>query len=502
VGLSSAMKLPELRRAAASTSRLVGWVGQRCYRPGAETRRLASLQFGVRLASSSSLRNLVATPASPSRVATPRRGLFGLGTRGAGVGGLGLAACQQVRGLNRACGLVGYPNVGKSTLFNAFVGASIAAAENFPFCTIEPNTVKIGIPDARLEKLAATCGAAKVLPGMVEIRDIAGLIKGASAGAGMGNAFLGQIRGVQVVLHVVRCFSDASIVHVDDPINIDPVNEYESILEELIIADLELASRRLPPLRKRATNNREAEQMLPVYESVLATLEGGRPARSALSRIGGVTLGDEFLSQLITAKPVVVLANVSPEDAATGNAFSERLAAHIASSEEAAEAEAANLRAAVAGSKPSDNPPAGTLAARRCVVVSAPLEAEVSQLDDDEFRLEYLESYGMKDGLRALPRVLAESQSLLGLVSYLTVGEQEARAWFVPKGSRAAEAAGAIHSDFTKNFEQADIWSYEDIIRLGGKGACRKAGLVKQKGKDYEVQDGDVMEFRIKGGRS
>lgn len=242
--------------------------------------------------------------------------------------------------------------------------------------------------------------------------------------------------------------------------------------------------------------------MLPVYESVLATLEGGRPARSALSRIGGVTLGDEFLSQLITAKPVVVLANVSPEDAATGNAFSERLAAHIASSEEAAEAEAANLRAAVAGSKPSDNPPAGTLAARRCVVVSAPLEAEVSQLDDEEFRLEYLESYGMKDGLRALPRVLAESQSLLGLVSYLTVGEQEARAWFVPKGSRAAEAAGAIHSDFTKNFEQADIWSYEDIIRLGGKGACRKAGLVKQKGKDYEVQDGDVMEFRIKGGRS
>merc|ERR1719401_1120735 len=221
--------------------------------------------------------------------------------------------------INKACGLDGYPNVGKSTLFNAFVGSSVAAAENFPFCTIEPNVVKVGVPDPRMEALATTCGAAKVVPGEVEIRDIAGLIKGASSGAGMGNAFLGQIRGVQVVLHVVRCFSDPSIVHVEDPVNIDPVKEYESIAEELTIADLELASKRLPMLRKKATTSREAEKMLPTYEAVLKALEGVRPARSALVGVDTAASRDDFLAQLITAKPSVVLANVGPDDAAKGN---------------------------------------------------------------------------------------------------------------------------------------------------------------------------------------
>lgn len=423
-----------------------------------------------------------------------------------GPGGWCLASLHQVRGLNKSCGLVGYPNVGKSTLFNAFVGASVAAAENFPFCTIEPNTVKIGVPDLRLDLLAKVCKAQKVIPGTVEIRDIAGLIKGASTGAGMGNSFLGQIRGCQVVLHVVRCFADERIVHVDDPVNIDPVKEYENILEELIIADLEMASRRLPVLRKKALVTRESEKLLPVYEAVLAALEAGRPARSALAVSGTSTMSDEFLTQLITAKPVVVLANVGPEDAAKGNAFSERLVGHIVASEAAAAEEARAVAGAAAGGKGKAPASAGDLAPgqlcaeRRCVVVSAPLEAEVSQLDDEEFRKEYLQSYGVQE--RALPRVLKESQSLLSLVSYLTVGEVEARAWFVPKGSRAAEAAGAIHSDFTKNFEQADVWSYEDIVKHGGKAQCRKVGLMKQRGRDYEVQDGDVMEFRIKGGRS
>jgi GTP-binding protein YchF len=320
-----------------------------------------------------------------------------------------------------------------------------------------------------------------VVPGTVEIRDIAGLIKGASSGAGMGNEFLSQIRGVQVILHVVRCFSDPDIVHVVDPVNIDPVAEYESVLEELIIADLELASRRLPALRKRATSSDAMRKALPLYEAVLVALEQGRPARAALSGDTDDLGIDEFLAQLITAKPVVVLANVGADDAAAGNAYAARLAAHIEGSEASAGA---------------------TVGQRRCVVVSAPLEAEVVQIDDVEFQKEYLESYGLQDGQRALPRVLAECKELLRLVSYLTVGDIEARAWFVTRGSRANEAAGAIHGDFVKNFEQAEIWNCEDILRLGGKGAARKAGLVKSKGKDYEVQDGDVIEFRVRNARS
>lgn len=385
--------------------------------------------------------------------------------------------------LNKACGLVGYPNVGKSTLFNAFVGSTVAAAENYPFCTVEPNTIKVPVPDPRLETLSKVCASGKVVQGTVEIRDIAGLIKGAASGAGMGNEFLSQIRGVQVVLHVVRCFSDAAVVHVEDPVNIDPIAEYESILEELVIADLELASRRLPALRKKAINNAEMTKMLPIYEAALAALEDGKPAREAFAGADdvGAEPSDDFLRQLITAKPTVVLCNVKPEDAATGNEYTERLIAHVSAGE---------------SSK-------GTVVGRRsCKVVSATLEAEIAEIDDDEFRVELLESYGLQGGERALPRVLNECQDLLNLVSYLTVGDIEARAWFVPKGSKAHQAAGAIHTDFVKNFEQAEVWAYDDVVALGGKSAVRKAGKVKQKGKDYEVRDGDVMEFRIKGGRS
>jgi GTP-binding protein YchF len=370
--------------------------------------------------------------------------------------------------------------VGKSTLFNAFVGSTVAAAENFPFCTIEPNVVKVGVPDERLDSLAEVCGSQKVVPGSLEIRDIAGLIKGASSGAGMGNEFLSQIRGVQIVLHVVRCFSNPDINHVDDPVNIDPVKEYESVLSELIIADLELASRRLPALTKKATTNDAVKKALPTYEAVFAALEDCKPASVALSGDGNsadlLGASDELLSQLITAKPTVVLANVAAEDAANGNAYTERLAAHISSSANRGD--------------------------HGFIVVSAPLEAEVAQIDDNEFKQEYLESFGLHDGERALPRVLAECKQLLRLVSYLTVGEVEAKAWFVSRGCRANEAAGVIHSDFVRNFEQAEIWNVSDILKLKGKSAARRAGLVRQKGKEYEVQDGDVIEFRVRNSRS
>ncbi|CAE7024601.1 ychF [Symbiodinium sp. CCMP2456] len=392
----------------------------------------------------------------------------------------------QTRGLNRACGLVGYPNVGKSSLFNAFAGAAVAAAENFPFCTIEPNIVKVGVPDSRLDSLAELFSSQRTVPGQVEIRDIAGLIKGASTGAGMGNAFLSQIRGVQVVFHVVRCFSDQKVVHVEDPINIDPVKEYESILEELVIADLEYASKRLPALRKKATTapstGSDPAKMLAIYEEILKCLEDGKPARYALARQDEDCLSpsDDFLAQLITAKPVVVLANVAAEDAASGNEFTARLAEHVQTDAQAL----------------------GGLASR-FIIVSAQLEAEVAALDDKDFQAEYLESFGLDtNSPRALSRVLAESQSLLKLISFLTVGEMEARAWFVPLGSRAHEAAGAIHSDFTKNFEQAEIWSYDDLVKHGSKEKCRKAGVARLQGKDYKVQDGDVIEFRIKKARS
>jgi len=381
---------------------------------------------------------------------------------------------------------VGYPNVGKSSLFNAFAGAAVAAAENFPFCTIEPNIVMVGVPDPRLDRLAELFSSQRTVPGQVEIRDIAGLIKGASTGAGMGNAFLSQIRGVQVVFHVVRCFSDQKVVHVEDPINIDPVKEYESILEELVIADLEYASKRLPALRKKATTapstGSDPAKMLAVYEEILKCLEDGKPARYALARQDEDCLSssDDFLAQLITAKPVVVLANVAAEDAANGNEFTARLAEHVQTDAQAL----------------------GGLASR-FIIVSAQLEAEVAALDDKDFQAEYLESFGLDtNSPRALSRVLAESQSLLKLISFLTVGEMEARAWFVPLGSRAHEAAGAIHSDFTKNFEQAEIWSYDDLIKHGSKEKCRKAGVARLQGKDYKVQDGDVLEFRIKKARS
>eukprot|EP00439_Symbiodinium_sp_Y106_P022112 s3016_g2.t1 len=328
----------------------------------------------------------------------------------------------QTRGLNRACGLVGYPNVGKSSLFNAFAGAAVAAAENFPFCTIEPNIVKVGVPDPRLDRLAELFSSQRTVPGQVEIRDIAGLIKGASTGAGMGNAFLSQIRGVQVVFHVVRCFSDQKVVHVEDPINIDPVKEYESILEELVIADLEYASKRLPALRKKATTapstGSDPAKMLAVYEEILKCLEDGKPARYALARQDEDCF-DDFLAQLITAKPVVVLANVAAKDAANGNEFTARLAEHVQTDAQAL----------------------GGLASR-FIIVSAQLEAEVAALDDKDFQAEYLESFGLDtNSPRALSRVLAESQSLLKLISFLTVGEMEARAWFVPLGSRAHEAS-------------------------------------------------------------
>ncbi|KAF4711985.1 hypothetical protein FOZ63_003472, partial [Perkinsus olseni] len=298
----------------------------------------------------------------------------------------------QVRHFNKSCGLVGYPNVGKSTTFNAIVGAQLAEAANFPFCTIEPNISKASVPDPLLDDLAKVEGSAKKIPGQLEVRDIAGLVKGASEGQGMGNSFLANIRHVHCIIQVVRCFSDSRIAHVDDPVNIDPVSEFEAISDELLIADLEMATRKMPGLRKRACAEPEAKKMLPLYEAWLKGLEEGVPVRSLLDvdklmeTFGSrVMATDPLLCVLITAKPILVMANVRPEDVESGNDYTEALQRHV-----------------------TEKCTRGV----ELVVASSILEEETSSLGDADFLAEYLDSYGLTEP--RLPRMMDSVKTLLG----------------------------------------------------------------------------------------
>jgi len=359
------------------------------------------------------------------------------------------------------CGIVGLPNVGKSTLFNALTATEAAQAANYPFCTIEPNVGRVAVPDPRLDKLAAIAESAKVINTQLEFVDIAGLVKGASKGEGLGNQFLANIREVDAIAHVLRCFEDTDVTHVSG--TVDPVRDAEIVETELMLADLESLEKRLPNLEKRAKGgDKEAAIEAPVVARALDMLRAGKPARDAV-------IADEqrlvfARLQLITAKPMMYVLNVEEAAAATGNK-------HSARAEEYARSR-------------------GILS----VVISAAIEAEVAQLSLQD-QVEYLSHLGLKE--TGLTRVVRAGYQLLDLVTFFTVGPKEARAWTVRRDSRAPEAAGVIHTDFEKGFIRAETIAYDDYVSLNGEAGARDAGKLRLEGKDYTVKDGDVFHFRF-----
>jgi GTP-binding protein YchF len=359
------------------------------------------------------------------------------------------------------CGIVGLPNVGKSTLFNALTQTAAAQAANYPFCTIEPNVGDVAVPDPRIEKLAAIAKSAEIIPTRITFVDIAGLVRGASKGEGLGNQFLANIREVDAIAHVLRCFEDDDITHVEG--RIDPVGDAETVETELMLADLESLERRIVPIEKKAKGGeKEAKEQFALMSKAIALLREGKAARQAEltpeEREPYRQLG------LMTQKPVLYVCNVDEDSAAEGNEFSKRV-------EEKAKNEGA-----------------------RSVVISARIEEEVAQLAAAE-REEFLQSIGLEEP--GLNRMIRAGYDLLGLITFFTVGPKEARAWTVTKGSRAPQAAGVIHTDFEHGFIRAETIAYDDYIAGNGEAGARDAGKFRLEGKDYVVADGDVMHFRF-----
>ncbi|AXB76756.1 redox-regulated ATPase YchF [Novosphingobium sp. P6W] len=360
------------------------------------------------------------------------------------------------------CGIVGLPNVGKSTLFNALTETQAAQAANYPFCTIEPNVGQVGVPDPRLDKLAAIAGSAKIIPTQLSFVDIAGLVRGASKGEGLGNQFLGNIREVDAIIHVLRCFENDDIQHVDN--KIDPIADAETVETELLLSDLESLEKRVPAAQKKATQgDKEAKIAASVLGQALDLLREGKPARLTKPR-------DEdeervFLqAQLITAKPVLYVCNVEEEAASEGNAFSARVF-------EKAAAEGASA-----------------------VIVSAAIESELTGMEMDD-RLVFLEEMGLQEA--GLARIIRAGYELLELLTFFTVGPKEARAWTVHKGAKAPEAAGTIHSDMQRGFIRAETIAFDDFVSLNGEAAAKEAGKLRQEGKEYVIHDGDVLHFKF-----
>ncbi len=361
------------------------------------------------------------------------------------------------------CGIVGLPNVGKSTLFNALTKTAAAQAANYPFCTIEPNTGEVAVPDPRLRKIASVTGSKEVIPTRISFVDIAGLVRGASKGEGLGNQFLANIREVDAIAHVLRCFEDDDITHVEG--RIDPVADAETVETELMLADLESLERRTAQTQKRATGkDKEAMTVLPMMEKALELLQNGKPVRLLLDGIAAEDLKILRGLNLLTSKPVLYVCNVAEGDAAEGNEHSRAVAAM-------AEAQGA-----------------------MSVVISAAIEAEVAQLPDAEAG-EYLEAMGLEEP--GLDRLIRAGYELLDLITFFTSGPKETRAWTVKKGARAPQAAGVIHTDFERGFIRAQTIGYDDFVTLGGEVAAREAGKSRDEGKEYVVTDGDVMLFKF-----
>lgn len=361
------------------------------------------------------------------------------------------------------CGIVGLPNVGKSTLFNALTATAAAQAENFPFCTIEPNVGRVAVPDERLDGIAKIAGSANILPAQLEFVDIAGLVKGASQGEGLGNQFLSNIRQTDAIIHVVRCFEDDDVHHVEG--SVEPLRDIETIDTELMLADLESVGKQVENLKKKARGgDKEIVAQSEYLERVKAALDDGNPARS-------VELKDEDeqrwakIAQLITAKPVLYVCNVSEEEAAEGNEFTNKVQ---------------NL-AAEQGAQ--------------MVVICASIESEIAQLDTREEKQEFLEALGLTEP--GLNRIIRSGYELLSLQTYFTAGPKETRAWTLPIGAKAPQAAGVIHSDFEKGFIRAETIAYDDFIACEGEQGAKDKGKMRQEGKEYIVQDGDVILFRF-----
>lgn len=359
-----------------------------------------------------------------------------------------------------SCGIVGLPNVGKSTLFNALTSTIAAEAANYPFCTIEPNKGIVAVPDKRLDILSNMAHSLKKIPTQLEIVDIAGLVKGASKGEGLGNQFLANIRETDAIIHVLRCFEDGNITHVEG--GVDPVRDLDIIMTELMLADMESIEKRIPNLEKKLkSGKKELQEEYNLLKEANELLEKGKPASELLLR--GIAQEELRKLQLLTSKPSLYVCNVAEGEVTTGNNYTQKLASVVGES---------NL-----------------------VFISAKIEEEISQLSSPEEKKEFLEAMGLSE--TGLDLIIRKGYSILELITFFTVGEKEAHAWTVKKGAKAPLAAGAIHTDFEKGFIRAEVISYEDFIKYNGEAGAKENGKMRLEGKEYITCDGDIMHFRF-----